>query len=60
MDDTASLVRELDGATGSPSNHFLITLFKQLRKSKMRRPDIVVKYGRQVMATIYDEMEGSG
>lgn len=59
MDDTAALVSELDGMIGSPSIQFLNTLFKQLRKSKIRRSDIIVKHGRQVIASVHDEMEGS-
>jgi len=57
-DETVELIHQLEAMKSSPSNDFLSNLFKQIRKSKMSKSDIVIKYGPNLVKSIYDEREG--
>lgn len=56
-DETLQSVRRLESMGSAPSSTFLLNLFKQLRKSKMRRSDLVVKFGPSLVKSVYDERE---
>lgn len=58
-DETVDLMYQLESMKSVPSNDFLLNLFKQIRKSKMMRSDIIIKYGPSLVKSIYDEREGT-
>ena len=57
-DETVELLHQLETMKSVPSNDFLLNLFKQIRKSKMSKSDIVIKYGPNLVKSVYDEREG--
>ena len=49
MEDLQSLLSKVDNSKSKPSDSFLINLFRELRKTKLSRPDIVLKYGPKLL-----------
>jgi tetratricopeptide (TPR) repeat protein len=48
MDDIYSQIDYVDKSTSKPSRAFIQELIRNLRKSKIRRPDLVAKYGGEM------------
>lgn len=44
------LLQQLDAMQGEPSRSFLVSLSQALRKSKLRRPDVIVKFANQLVS----------
>lgn len=49
MEDITSMITQIDTMKGQPNRTLVISLLKALRKSKIRRPDIVIKFGWQLI-----------
>lgn len=58
MSSLAELLQAIDTPDYVPDTATLKELFKALRKAKVRRPDIVGKYGRRILKTCGDDVEG--